>query len=328
MEKFSLIGLATRLATEADAWIYLERLRWNGEPVCPHCGVIGGHYFLTPKNGISRTTSRGTQSQRRTWKCKDCRRQFSVTTGTVMHGSHIPLRTWVLVFFEMASSKNGISAREIERKYGITPRSAWHLTQRIREAMRADNVVRFRNSVVVADETWIGGKAKNKHANRRPKVSGIKEQTPVVSLVNLDMAKKEVRSQVVPDTSAHTLRKVLTEQVVIPEISLFTDDAYVYRKIGREAVRHVAVNHSEGEYVRKGAGTNAAENYFSQLKRSLDGTHHQVSPKHLHRYLAEFDYRLTTCKESDSERMAAIVRKTAGKRLSYDELRGTRTMDA
>src|SRR5271154_2619830 len=126
MEKFSFVSLAAKVATEADAYKYLEGLRWGDKPVCPHCGVIDGHYFLTPKNGVSRETSRGKQSQRRTWKCHECRMQFSATTGTSLHGSHVPLRIWLFVFFEMSANKNGIAAREISRKYGVNPRTAWH----------------------------------------------------------------------------------------------------------------------------------------------------------------------------------------------------------
>jgi transposase-like protein len=255
MEKFSVVSLASQIQTEGDAYAFLEKLRWGAEPVCPHCGVIGGHYFLKPSNGVSRTTSRGTQSQRRTWKCADCRKQFSVTTKTVMHGSHVPLRVWVLVFFEMAANKNGISAREIERKYGVNARTAWHLTQRIREAMRSDGKP-FTGTVVVADETWVGGEPRNMHASKRPaRGKGYSDQTPVLSLVSIGLETKEVRSQVVPDVRGVTLRKAIGNEAVLPEITLFTDSAMAYRELAPKVARHVMVNHKAGEYVKRGAGT-------------------------------------------------------------------------
>ncbi|MCU1461318.1 MAG: transposase [Acidimicrobiales bacterium] len=116
----------------------MEKLRWGyGEPVCPHCANIGA-YFIKPRNGETRQTNRGSGTQRRLWTCKACRKQFTVLVGTIFHGSHIAVRTWLLVLFEMCSNKNGIAAREIERKYGLTPKSAWFMTQRIREGMKRD----------------------------------------------------------------------------------------------------------------------------------------------------------------------------------------------
>jgi transposase-like protein len=135
MEPLSFPSLAAKVPTEADAYKFLELLRWHGQPVCPHCGSIGDHRFLEPSNGTSRKTNRGSESQRRVWKCRDCKQQFSVLTNTIMHGTHIPVRTWVLVFFELCSNKNGLAAREVVRKYQLSPKSAWFLLHRIREAM-------------------------------------------------------------------------------------------------------------------------------------------------------------------------------------------------
>src|SRR5579862_875541 len=134
MSKLSFLKLADQLRSEADAYRYLEGLRWGDRPVCPHCGSVRKPYFLNPENGESRKTRTGAASQRRVWKCADCRKQFSVLTGTIFHGTKIPVRIWVLVIFEMAASKNGISAREIERKHDLTPKTAWFMCHRIREA--------------------------------------------------------------------------------------------------------------------------------------------------------------------------------------------------
>jgi len=295
MEKFSVISLASKIPTEANAYRYLEELRWDGDPVCPHCGVIGGHYFLTPENGVSRKTSSGSLSQRRTWKCADCRRQFSVLTGTVMHGSHIPLRTWIFVYFEMAANKNGIAAREVARKYGLQPKSAWHLTQRIREAMKAGSLVPMTGTVV-ADETYVGGNPKNKHQQGREerpvgrKAGGLLFKTGVFSVVNKDT--KEVRSWIITETSSRSVGELLRQNTDLEHTVLFTDASVIYHAVGKTFASHETVDHSAREFVSpSGASTNQIENYFSQLKRSLDGTHHHVSKKHLARYLAEFDYR-------------------------------------
>src|SRR5262245_51778706 len=138
MEHISIPAPATKIIDEDSAYRLLEDWRWNGEPVCPHCGSTRKPYFLTPKASDGRKTRHGTVTPRRVWKCAEptCRKQFSVLTGTVMHGSHIPVHKWLFVVFEMAASKNGVSAKEISRKYTLTNKSAWFMMQRIREAMK------------------------------------------------------------------------------------------------------------------------------------------------------------------------------------------------
>jgi transposase-like protein len=317
----SVLRLADKLRTEGDAYRYLEQLRWGDSPICPHCGSIGDHYFLNPANGRSRKTRTGAPSERRVWKCREkgCRKQFSVLTGTVFHGTRIPVRTWCFLVFEMSASKNGISAREVERKYGLCPRSAWFALHRLREAMRrgpsADKLV----GRVVADETWYGGKPRNRHGHdpkQHLQVVG-DDKVTIMALVSRETG--EVRSQVVANVKGSTLRPVLEEHTDPTATHLHTDYGLQYRKIGDAFASHSRVDHSVREYVRGDVSTNQAEAFFSQLKRSLDGTHHSVSREHLHRYLAEFDFRYTTCKDSDTERMAQIVEQTAGRRLTYSQ---------
>ncbi|MGP8162838.1 MAG: IS1595 family transposase, partial [Acidimicrobiales bacterium] len=287
MEKMSLPKIAQRIPDESAAYEFMEELRWHSRPVCPHCGSISEHYFLTPRNG-GRISSRGKVSNRRLWKCCDCRKQFSVLTGTIMHGTHVPVRTWVLVIFEMVSSKNGVASREIERKYGLSPKTAWFLLHRIREGMRRDPVASLFSGVVVADETWIGGAPKNRHANKRnPNArQGLTDKTPVVSLISAETG--EIRSKVVANVSGASLRSVIAEHAQMAATTLHTDASGAYGTFAHELTAHESVNHAAGEYVRDGVSTNRAENYFSQLKRSIDGTHHHVSPEHLPRYLSEF----------------------------------------
>lgn len=318
-QEFSIPALMAKVPTEADAYLMLESLRWERGIACPHCGSVAAHYFLKPRSTEGRKTRTGSVSQRRVWKCRDCRKQFSVLTGTIFHGTKIPLRTWLFVVFEMCASKNGVAAREIERKYDVTPKSAWFMIHRIREAMKREPLAGLLSSTtVVADETWIGGKPGNMHADKRPKWASAK--VPVVSLV--DKRTGEVRSQVVPNVNGATLRKVILANVDTITTDLHTDSWKGYLGIGTEMRSHESVNHREGEYVRGEVSTNQAEGYFSQLKRSIDGTHHHVSVEHLSRYLAEFDFRHSTRKATDSERMRLVI-NTLGRRLTYKPLTGT-----
>ena len=340
MEQFSIINIATRIPDEAAAYKMLEELRWgdsNEGQTCPHCDAPGVHYFLNPENGTSRKTRTGSISQRRVWKCRSCRKQFSVLTGTIFHGTKIPVRTWLFVIFEMCSSKNGVSAREIERKYSLTPKSAWFLLHRIREAMKREPLVGMLSGIVVADETFIGGSDRNRHQSvknprrgeriipgQRANGGPFADKTAVLSLI--DTATGEVRSQVVNDVTGATLRKAIAAQVDMANTTLYTDEAKSYKTFANELAGHETVNHSKGQYVRYTAAatitSNRAEGFFSQLKRSLDGTHHHVSSKHLGRYLAEFDFRYSTCKITDTARMRILMGQVEGRRLSYRPLTG------
>jgi transposase-like protein len=317
--EFSIPQLAQRLRTEADAYRFLEDLRWGDKPVCPHCDSERQPYFLTPRDGVSRRTRTGSSSERRVWKCAGCRKQFSVLTGTIFHGSKIPVRTWVMVVFEMCASKNGVAAREIERKYGLSTKAAWFLLHRVREAMKRDPMAGLLSGRVVSDETWFGGTPRFRHAkDRRRRKQGDTDKTPIVALVCHETG--EVRSRAIPNVTGETLLGVLQDEVDVPQTHLHTDEYRSYRRVAQRAdfASHSVVNHIVGEYVRAGVSTNKAENYFSQLKRSLDGTHHHVSRDHLVRYLAEFDFRYSTCKKSDTERMRKLLaRQVAGRRLTY-----------
>ena len=151
----SLPTLAAKVQTEADAYLLLEQLRWDGMPVCPHCGVLGGHYFLTPKDEEGRKTRTGSRSERRVWKCRACRKQFSVLTRTIFHGTKIPVRTWVLVIADLCAAENGMSAREVERQYDLTPKTAWFLVHRIREAMSRNPLAALLSGTAQSDETLV-----------------------------------------------------------------------------------------------------------------------------------------------------------------------------
>jgi transposase-like protein len=319
--KLNLSEIRKRVDGEASAYLLLEELRWPNGPVCPHCGNRKA-YFLKPANGVSRPSGPNRKlSQRRVWKCSKCRKQFSVLTGTIFHGTKVSIEIWLMVMVQMCSAKNGISAREIERMHGVTPETAWYMLHRLREAMKREPLVGMLTGTIVADETWVGGNPKNKHVSKRGVTrQGSTEKTPVLSLVNVETG--EIRSQVMPSVTARTLRRVIREEVDTAQSDLQTDQATYYLTLGRLFKSHQSVNHSTGEYVRGNVTTNRAEGYFAQLKRSINGTHHHVSKEHLHRYLAEFDFRYCTCKLDDSARLQRMVTQSAGRRLSYKPLTG------
>jgi transposase-like protein len=311
--RVTIASLSQKITTEAEAYAYFERLRWHGTPVCAHCESTNV-YFISPSNGVSRATRTGALSQRRVWRCRDCKKQFSVITNTVMHGTKIPVRVWLLVIFELCSSKNGVAAREVERKYGITARSAWFMLHRIREAMAHDNAMLFTGDVV-ADEVYIGGDPAFRHSREGVRRGAGTDKTPVVTVIDADTG--EARSTVVDWVDSASLGDVIRENVDLATSTLHTDSHKGYIPVGRTMAGHYAVDHHAGIYATdKTNGTNLCENYFAQLKRGLKGTHIHVNPKHLHRYLGEFDYRFSTCDMSDTERMADLATRVAG-RLTY-----------
>ena len=307
----NLSEIAKRFSDEAEAWKHIEALRWPDGPICPHCGVVGRAYFIEPKQG-ERTTRKGTTSYRRLWKCAECRQPFSVLVGTIFEDSKIPLSKWILAFHLMCSGKNGVSAHELHRQLGITYKSAWHMAHRIRLAMERPPLSDKLSGTVEADETYIGGKAKNMHRSKRES-AGALAKIPVVTLVERN---GEARSKVMDRVTGETVGEMLQEHVEA-HAALMTDSSPVYTQPGKGFASHETVNHAEGEYVRGDAHSNTAEGYFSQLKRSIDGTYHHVSHRHLDRYLAEFDFRYNLRGAKDGARTVQAIKQSTGKRLTY-----------
>ncbi|MGE4240131.1 IS1595 family transposase [Ramlibacter sp.] len=292
---------------------YLEALRWPHGPVCPHCGVIGTAYKLE-----------GTKHRPGLYKCKDCRDQFTVTVGTLFERSKIALNVWLQAVHLMCASKKGISAKQLERMLGVTYKTAWFMSHRIREAMTTNptNLLGGPGSsgIVEADETYWGT-AKDSEGIKYPAKTGggYSPKMKIFSLVERQGAKRTIH---VPNVTGATLGPILKGNVS-KSARLMTDEAGHYKKIGRHFASHEAVNHSKEEYVRGDVSSNTAESSFAILKRGLVGTFHSVSEQHLQRYANEFDFRWNNRQSlgvNDIERTDAALKGITGKRLTYRRL--------
>lgn len=291
--------------SEKAAFAHLESVLWPDGPSCPHCGVYDRAGRL-----------KGKSHRIGLWKCYACRKQFTVKVGTVFEHGRVPLHKFLQAVYLMVSSKKGISAHQLHRTLEVTYKTAWFMAHRIREAMRDGTIpggLGGKNRVVEVDETYVGGKAKN--AKRG---APIPKKEPVIALVERD---GRMRSFHVPSVNRHTLGPILRTQIDRKSY-LMTDEAGVYKKIGKEWAGHGSVNHSIDEYVRGTFWhTNTVEGYFSILKRGITGVYQHVSQQHLKRYLAEFDFRYNFRKVSDLERTSFVLNGIMGKRLTY---RGSR----
>jgi len=292
---------------EDKARRHLELIRWPHGPYCPHCGNADPD-TITKLEGKSHRPG--------LYQCNACDGHFTVTVGSVMERSHIPLTKWVLGFHLMAASKKGISAHQLHRMLDLTYKSAWFMAHRIREAMSIEpkrGPIGGQNKVVEADETFVGGKAKNRAFRKTPP-----KKSTVLALVERE---GKVRSYHVANVTAKELRPIIV-QVASRKSHLMTDELRSYISIGKEFAGHSAVNHSRDEYVRLGgfAHTNTVENFFSIFKRGIYGIYQHVSEAHLHRYLAEFDFRYSNrigLGISDAGRAARAIKGAEGKRLMY-----------
>jgi transposase-like protein len=296
---------------------YLESIRWPDGPVCPHCGEADRKHYRLPNK------------TRRLWKCAACRKQFTVTVGTIFERSHIPLNKWLLAFYLLCSSKKGMSAHQLHRMLGVTYKSAWFMAHRIREAMTQPPFQTRLTGTVEVDETYVGGKVRR--ANQRPykpldpskpdprsrKTGRGTDKTPVVALVQRDGI---VYSERIANVTGATLKSVIRRRVD-PSARIMTDAFKSYTGLADEYAAHFTVNHLD-EYVRGEVHTNTAENFFSILKRGIDGVYHHVSVAHLPRYLAEFDFRYNNRVAngvSDAERTRLALAGAEGKRLLYSQ---------
>lgn len=311
----NLNEIAKSYSTEDEARAFLEAQRWPDGPVCPHCGELNNSTELPPI--ANKPNKQGEITYRSgVHKCKGCRKQFTVRIDTIFGDSHIPLATWLKAIHLLCSSKKGMSSHQLHRMLGVTYKSAWFMSHRIRYAMAQMRFDKPLEGIVEVDETYVGGKQFIGPKWKRVEVKSNK--TPVVSLVERG---GNVRSFVHPTkVSGRTLKQVVRENVH-PDSHVMTDDFNAYRGLKTEFRRHSTIRHKWGLYSRKEGdviiSTNTIEGYFSILKRGINGVYHHVGKQHLHRYLSEFDFRYNTRHVTDGMRTLAAIKGIEGKRLKY-----------
>ena len=322
---------------EAEAFAYLESVVWpEGKPVCPHCGVINNAGKL--KNVIPRRKVKDKEGNQKVdengelmwkysperhglYKCREkaCRKQFTVRVGTVFESSHVPLTKWLQAAYLMMSSKKGISAKQLERTLEVTYKTAWFMAHRLREAMRTGdfNVYGQGGGSVEVDETFIGV---DKNAKTDVKKKNWLQRNKVLSIVDRDSG--QVKSVVIKDLKVSTIGPIVSQNVS-KEARLLTDEAPRLKAVGYQYAAHGYTNHSAKQYVDykdRTIHTNTVEGYFSIFKRGMKGVYQHCDQKHLHRYLAEFDFRYNNRERlgvNDMERTVSALQGIVGKRLTY-----------
>lgn len=289
---------------EDKAIKYLEKLRWPNGVICPHCSSSDRIYKIKSK-----------AARKGLWGCSNCKKQFTAKIGTVLQGSHIPIHKWLLASHLMCASKKGISSHQLHRMLGVTYKTAWFLSHRIREAMKflADtDKLGGKNKVVEADETfWGKGKAK---ADGRGSWS---QKEKILTLIERQGEARSFHLKSIEKLDKQTLVPILKEHIS-KSSHVITDDRSSYRKLKEYFWKHDTVVHSKGQFSKgKIIYTHTVENFFSILKRGLTGVYQHVSQQHFHRYIAEFDFRYSCRKISDTDRFNLLLRRTEGRRLQY-----------
>jgi transposase-like protein len=286
---------------EGAAYEYLERRVWPDGPVCPHCGGV---------TKIGKLQGKSTRIG--VYKCYQCRKPFRATVGTVFESSHVPLRLWLQAVHLMAASKKGISSNQLHRILGVTLKTAWFMSHRIREAMAVLHLEPMGGAgeIVEVDETFIG------LVEGQRKTRGSGHKNVVLSLVQRG---GKSRSFHVPGTRRYDLEKIVKDNIH-PDTFVMTDEARHYQQLGKHFAGHDVVNHSKDEYVRGNVSTNTVEGFYSVFKRGMKGVYQHCAEKHLHRYVAEFDFRYSNRVAlgiNDIGRADHALMGIVGKRLMY-----------
>ncbi len=299
----NILDVVKHFPDETACRNFLAESRWGKTPVCVHCGSSRKIYKVSGGKLL---------------KCADCRKQFSVRVGTIFEDSALPLQTWFMAIYLLTAHKKGISSVQLGKDIGVTQKTAWFMLHRIRFAVRTKSFEKPLDGTIEADETFIGGKEKNKHFDKRTKETQGRSLETKSAVFGIRQREGVVIAQRVYRVDSANLFPILIKQVS-PDANVITDEMSAYRKLNKHFKNHSQIDHGRKEYVRGNIHTNSIESFWAILKRGIFGIYHQVSKKHLDKYVDEFEFRFNSKHIHDTERFSLMLKNCSG-RLMYKNL--------
>lgn len=299
----SLLDIVKHFPDEKSCREHLEQMRWENKIVCPHCG--GDRKIYRINDG-------------KLFKCADCLKQFTVRVGTIFEDSALPLQKWFMAVYLVMAHKKGISSVQLGKDIEVTQKTAWFVLHRIRYAVRTKSFDKPLNGIIEADETYIGGQEKNKHLDKRTKNTQGRSTKTKTAVFGIKQRDGIVKAEKVDRVDTKTLQGILKSDIS-PDATIMTDEWNAYNGLEKEFKSHQRINHASGEYVSGITHTNGIESFWATLKRGIYGIYHQISPKHLDKYIDEFEFRYNNRHIHDAERFSFMLSCCNG-RLTYAKL--------